>query len=236
MEQNPQHSCRKAHTEKLIKGPVCSSGCLYTNKYQNVYVLLTADAVHKQWQSANRSLLSGVHSSAVRSPNSPWSVDSDVAAIWRASVTCYHPTIYSFILSENIVRVFMKSNIRYPESIGLYIYSPPPTPLAAAHLAHMTEACPKSKSGEIFEKWGKPHHTHALGPKKGKIFMHFQLNRKWKSRSRDPDERAAINTLFLARIGVARPPGSHMSLFFFFLCSFMEEKGLPDELLMMPTG
>jgi len=44
--------------------------------------------------------------------------------------------------------------------------------------------------------------------------MHFQLNRKWKSRSRKKaDERAAIITLFLEDRGC--PNGTHMSLFLF---------------------
>jgi len=85
-------------------------------------------------------------------------------------------------------------------------------PFAAAHLAHMT--------AEIFSKRGEAagaeNHTHGPAPKKkGNIFMHFQLNRKWKSRSRKKaDERAAIITLFLEDRGC--PNGTHMSLCFLF--------------------
>lgn len=44
--------------------------------------------------------------------------------------------------------------------------------------------------------------------------MHFQLNRKWKSRSNDVEMSVPRLTRYFWWSGVG-PPGSHMSLFFF---------------------
>jgi len=127
-----------------------------------------------------------------------------------------------FLYRKDIVRslgiysrvfVFMKSNIRYNIRSSV------------AHLAHMTAACftkflcpsPLYQFQENITRkgggsWGKAaNHTQTdrrkgrgrrAERKKGNIFTHFQLNRKWKSRRGkrlpSPRERATIITLFLS--------------------------------------
>jgi len=100
--ETPLHSAKK-----LIKGPWLVY-CLYTNKYQNVYVLLTADAVHKQCQWwANQTVVVVCYpESAVRSPKQSVIRSRNMARI------CYMLPYFSQPPIRREYRVFMKSNIR----------------------------------------------------------------------------------------------------------------------------